>query len=64
LSLTFIFPGLAEHLNQHSEKINKQLEQDFEDWDFFADDSDNRVWLDCFPVAFLYYSSTNTRSAA
>ena len=39
-------------------KIN-QHEQDFEDWDFFADDSDNRVWLNCFPLAFVYYSSTN-----
>jgi len=64
LSLTIIFTGLAEYLNQHSEKINQQLEQEFEDWDFFADDSDNRVRLNRFPVAFLYFLSSNTRSAA
>jgi hypothetical protein len=64
LILTFIYPGSAEYLNQHSEKINQQLEQEFEDWDFFADDSDNRVWLNCVPVAFLCYTTTNTRSAA
>ena len=53
LSLTFEFTGFAENLNQHSEQINQKLEQEFEDWDFFADDFDNRVRRVCCPFAFL-----------
>ena len=33
----------AECLNQHAEAIKLKLDTDFEDWDFFADDFDNRV---------------------
>jgi hypothetical protein len=41
--LTFVAAGFAEHLNQHSAAINHKLDSEFEDWDFFADDFDNRV---------------------
>jgi hypothetical protein len=41
--LIFVPSAAAEYLNQHSEAIKLKLDNDFEDWDFFADDFDNRV---------------------
>jgi hypothetical protein len=64
LSLTFEFTGFAENLNQHSEQINQKLEQEFEDWDFFANDFDNRVRHVYCPFAFVYNLSSNTNFAA
>jgi len=41
--LIFAVAGFAENLNQHSAAINRKLDSEFEDWEFFADDVDKRV---------------------
>ena len=43
MRLTFAVAGFAENLNQHSAAVNRKLDSEFEDWEFFADDVDKRV---------------------
>lgn len=43
VALTVCWTAAAECLNGHSQAVKLKLDNDFEDWDFFADDFDKRV---------------------
>jgi hypothetical protein len=62
--LIFAPSAAAEYLNQHSEAIKLKLDNDFEDWDFFADDFDNRVIFAPIFLLHLLLSSSLMRSSS
>ena len=66
MRLTFAVAGFAENLNQHSAAINRKLDSEFEDWEFFADDVDKRVGgARCRVRCFHGFNAlTRARSAA
>ena len=56
MALTVCETAAAECLNSHSQAVKLTLDNDFEDWDFFADDFDKRVrYFFVFLVIIVYF---------